>query len=223
MLHPIPSGDVLIHCGDFTSMGRLHEIQEFLDWFSSFPHKHKILIAGNHDRSLDSRLVENPHTSDRSPINAGMRTTAWIMIDQFSRKENNHFLFNQGITIDGVKFWGSPYTPWFRGEIWAFNVQRGDELKELWEEIPDDTNVLITHGPPMTDGFLDYTYYDKINVGCNQLAKRIEDLKDLKVHCFGHIHEGYGYKKHKNGAHLVNASICDLRYDPVNEPVIIDI
>ena len=71
--------------------------------------------------------------------------------------------------------------------------------------------------------YLDYTIYDSINVGCEELAKRIDDLKDLKVHCFGHIHEGYGMAQHPNGFAMINASVCTLRYNPTNKPVEIEI
>ena len=120
----IPSGDVLIHAGDMTSEGEIETIGSFNKWLGELPHRHKIVIAGNHDWSFDN----------------GQRFLAREMIT------NATYLEDSEITIDGVKFYGSPWTPEY-GE-WAFNIPRGEALASKWSMIPDDVNVLITHGPP---------------------------------------------------------------------------
>jgi Icc-related predicted phosphoesterase len=123
--------------------------------------------------------------------------------------------------IEGIKFWGSPVTPRFFD--WAFN--RDGDIQQHWNMIPHDTNVLITHGPPY--GILDFTARDRKPVGCHYLRRRLFDLKDLKVHSFGHIHEGFGQQigddEDFEGVHFINASYLNLSYDPVNHPVVINI
>jgi Icc-related predicted phosphoesterase len=202
MINQVPDGDVLIHCGDVSNRGSQWDIADFLEWFSAFPHKHKIFIAGNHDFGLEYRkpVVQN-------------------LLEDYADRVT--YLQDDEIVIDGIKFWGSPWTPEFYN--WAFMYKRGEEAATCWKNIPEDVNVLITHGPPMTDTFLDFTVYDQINVGCEELAKRIEELPNLKVHCFGHIHEGYGMVEHPKGFKMINASVCTLRYQPTNKPVEIEI
>lgn len=201
MINKIPDGDVLIHCGDVSSRGTGSEIDDFISWFRSFPHKNKIFIAGNHDFGFEYR-----------------NTTLQKSLEKI-KKIGIHYLQDSGIEIDGVKFWGSPWTPPFYN--WAFMLDE-DNIKEKWEMIPRDTNVLITHGPPY--GILDLVSYGEKNVGCPSLMEEILKLKDLKVHSFGHIHEEYGSKVlDENGPIFVNASICTLRYKPWNKPIVIDL
>lgn len=211
-----PSGDVIIHSGDIGSRGYRFEAIEFIEWYGRLPIKEKILIAGNHDFCF-----ENEH-------NAELRQTC---IDN-----GIHYLEDSGVTIDGVKFWGSPVTPRFFD--WAFNRERSEKeyqhrkdvygnaklIKDHWDLIPLDTNVLITHGPPLD--VLDLVERKGsinlgANVGCEELANKIKELKDLKLHVFGHIHSGYGQLK-KDGVLYVNASSCDERYKIVNKPMEID-
>ena len=201
MLEKIPDGDVLVHCGDVSSRGVGSEIDNFFFWFSSLPHKNKIFIAGNHDFGFEYR-------------NTTLQNTLESM-----QKDGIHYLQDSGVEIDGIKFWGSPWTPPFHN--WAFMLNE-DEIKEKWEMIPRDTNVLITHGPPK--GILDLVVYDQINVGCHSLMEEVLKLKDLKAHAFGHIHEEYGTKKlEETGPIFINASTCTLRYKPWNKPIMIEI
>jgi len=136
------------------------------------------------------------------------------------RHANVDILIDKEIVIDGVKFYGSPWQPDFFD--WAFNLPRGDALKAKWDLIPPDTDVLITHGPPHS--ILDYSIHDKVNVGCEDLYKRVMDLRP-KLHCFGHIHGSYGRTEYVGDVHtvFVNASICDEEYNPVNAPIVEDI
>ena len=132
---PIPDGDVLIHCGDHTYQGNVPESEPALQWLVDQPHKHKLIIAGNHEVGWENDLRSNhyrsiPHTKPRH-------------LDKFPELT---YLHETGIEIDGIKFWGSPYQPFFMN--WAFNRQRGPQLQAHWAKIPDDTDVLITHGPP---------------------------------------------------------------------------
>ncbi|MFD2037468.1 metallophosphoesterase [Belliella marina] len=189
------SGDLLIHAGDVSSNGREEQVVDFLDWFSKLDFKHKIFIAGNHDFFFEHA--------------AAMRIKAIL-------PDNIHYLHNSGVTIEGVNFWGSPITPWFND--WAFNRQRGTEIKETWKLIPKKTDILITHGPPR--GILDRNTRG-LAVGCDDLLKSVTKLKP-KYHVFGHIHEDYGLVT-KSQTTFINASVLDDRYALVNDPVSIDL
>jgi Icc-related predicted phosphoesterase len=116
-----------------------------------------------------------------------------------------------------IKFYGTPWQPEFHN--WAFNLPRnGEELESKWSNIPEDTDVLITHTPPY--GIGDYTLSNH-RAGCELLMFRLEQINPL-VHIYGHIHEGYGVQI-KNKTIFVNASTCDRMYNPTNAPQIIDI
>lgn len=197
----VPFGDILIHCGDL-SRGGSRSTQEFIDWFSSQKHKHKIFIGGNHDRvmQLDRRSVHIP--------------------------ENLTYLEDSGIEVEGIKFWGSPYTPVFFN--WYFMAERGANIRKHWDLIPGDTDVLITHGPP--SGILDFSGYRPLgqeeSCGCGELLSAIMAIQP-RVHCFGHIHHSYGSKKleHPTGrvTQFINAACCNESYEPKNHPWILDL
>ena len=117
------------------------------------------------------------------------------------------------MVIDGVKFYGSPWQPWFYD--WAFKFERGPEIRAKWDLIPEDTDVLITHGPLF--GIGDLTAHGD-QAGCHDLLEVVEKIKPA-IHIFGHIHEGYGVTS--NGVTtFINASICDHLYQPVNPPIV---
>lgn len=171
------------------------EILDFLDWFANQKFRHKVFIAGNHDFFL-----ERAHTN---------------VIEQMIPKDVI-YLNDSGVELDGVKFWGSPITPWFNN--WAFNRERGMEIKQYWDLILEDTDVLITHGPPF--GILDETVYGD-RTGCEELLLRVNQVKP-KYHIFGHIHEDYG-RFTKGETTFINASVWDDRYELKNEPVIVEL
>lgn len=181
----VPDGDILIHSGDFTNRGTMPEILGFNKWLMSLPHKHKIVIAGNHDFMFE-----------REPA------LAESLLDK-----SIHYLRNDEIIIEGVKFYGSPVTPWFFN--WAFNVPRGEEIAEVWAKIPDDTHVLVTHGPPA--GILDEVKGGR--AGCEDLLERIKSLKYLEAHVFGHLHENSGMKT-IDSIKFVNASQLNDKHEP---------
>jgi len=200
MKHPVPAGDVLIHCGDFCGQSNLANIEDFAQWFGRFPHEHKVVIAGNHDIPLEQD-AEN----------------AEKLLSSF------HYLRDSAVTLDSVKLYGSPWQPEFFN--WAFNLPRGADLARMWANIPEDTNVLVTHGPP--HGILDAcpgmrNPHRHVHVGCEELNKRVQQLPDLKAHAFGHIHEGSGVYV-RSRVTYVNASICDGKYRPNNPPRVVEI
>lgn len=121
-----------------------------------------------------------------------------------------HYLEDSSVCIEGINFYGSPVTPFFYD--WAFNCERGEKIKQYWDKIPENTDVLITHGPPF--GILDKTTTGEI-VGCEELAKAVNRIQP-KVHIFGHIHEEYGMIA-KGETTYINASLLNERYHYVND------
>lgn len=187
------SGDILVHAGDCTSMGYKHEINAFLDWFSNTDFEHKIFIAGNHDFGFENNFE----------------------IEQWYKDKGVIYLFDNDVTIDGIKFYGSPWQPEFYN--WAFNLPRGEELAQKWEQIPNDVDILITHGPAY--GILDYAPIGG-HVGCEELYRKIVEVKP-KIHVCGHIHDGYGQKT-MGGIEFLNASVLNDRYEYAHKPIVIE-
>ncbi len=194
----VPEADILIHAGDATGLGTVEEIAAFNRWFKHLPHQYKIFVAGNHDW-----LFEKNNSLARQMLD-----------DSIIYLQDSH------IEIEGLKIYGSPWQPRFYD--WAFNLQRGAEIAEKWKLIPNDIDILITHGPP--NGVLDEVprQYFTENTGCEELRKKVEELSasgKLKLHVFGHIHCGYGQAE-QFGIKFFNASICNEEYFPGNAPLI---
>ncbi len=189
----LPDGDVLVHAGDFTARGALKEVAEFNRYLGRLPHRHKIVIAGNHELCLE-----------RDAGRAEKLLTDCI------------YLRDSSVVLEGIRFYGSPWQPWFLD--WAFNLQRGAPLREKWQLIDEDTDVLITHGPPF--GHCDQLYSGE-HVGCEELIGFVGKIRPA-LHLFGHIHEAYGISTSRH-TRFVNASLCNLSYEPVNKPVVIDL
>ena len=105
----------------------------------------------------------------------------------------------------------------------GFGLDRGEESEKEWACIPEGTDVVITHGPPLGHGDLveDRNTKEKIRAGCYWLLRNIERVQP-KVHVFGHIHEGHGVTT-DGKTQFVNAAICDLKYTPSQQPIVIDI
>ena len=195
----IPDADMIIHTGDSTGTGTTKQIREFCEWYGSLPHKHKILIAGNHDWGFEQNRDKHQKIAEENGI---------------------IYLQDSGTEIDGIKIWGSPQTPEFCN--WAFNCWRTEQMRDLdsryeyigkfWDMIPEDTDILLTHGPP-------YDIMDKCPrpVGCEILRKKVLEIKP-QFHIFGHIHEGKGTLK-MNETMFINASSLDGGYYPYPEDI----
>jgi Icc-related predicted phosphoesterase len=167
-------------------------LYEFNKYLGSLPHPHKIVVAGNHDFCI----ADDP------------KACAAILTKCI-------YLQDQTVTIAGIKFYGSPWQPWFHGM--AFNLQRGPDIKAKWDLIPEDTDVLITHGAPY--GHLDQI--QGVSQGCQDLLTAVERVRP-KFHVFGHIHKGAGISKNKNTT-FINASSCDQWYKLANLPIVFNI
>lgn len=209
--------DVIVCSGDISGMGRESEVTSFFKWWKTLPCQYKVLIAGNHDLCFDSHIngvdIQNMWDSNPSPY------PGWLQdeLDSYRASYGHYYLENQGVEIEGVKFWGSPITPTF-GYGWAFNKNRGDAIKEVWKSIPMGTDVVITHGP--VNCHVDWVPSNNYYAGCDDLRNRIKQVKPL-LHLSGHIHEGYGYS-YDQDTNYFNGSICNLHYEPVNAPWIIE-
>jgi Icc-related predicted phosphoesterase len=177
--------DMIIHSGDCSNprdpYNNEPEVRDFIDWFKMIPVKYKIYVAGNHDTSIEKKLVTKKDFEDAGII----------------------YLENESVEIEGIKFFGSPHTPQF-GQ-WAFMKDRA-KLERFWRiAIPEDTDVIITHGPPR--GVLDKSYDRNPNMescGDKSLLNRVLEIEPVYV-LFGHIH---------NCKDIINAgmqklSICD--------------
>ena len=188
----IPEGDILIHAGDCTDGGTRNETENFLKWFSSQPHKHKILVPGNHDFFFEK-------------------------IEQLKKVPDNiELLMDRGLKIEGYQFWGSPVSPGLYN--WAFNRERGSEIRKHWNLIPGETDVLITHTPPY--GILD-EISSGVKLGCEELLKALTTVKP-KFHLFGHIHHAAGTVK-KSSTNFFNLSVLDERHRIMHSPVILNL
>lgn len=198
--HEIPKdwlveADAICHSGDVSLKGTEKEIKDFLEWYSGLNYKYKIMICGNHDWLFETNpgLVKN------------------IMPD------NIIYLQDSGVEIEGIKFWGSPVQPWFNN--WAFNRNRGENIKKHWDLIPLDTNILLTHGP--LHGILDMTLEGDLT-GCKDLLNKVGELKKLKVFSCGHIHEARGAYEFADGMLCINCSIVNRSYYVINRPYLVD-
>jgi Icc-related predicted phosphoesterase len=195
----VPEGDVLIHCGDLTFRGTASEVDSVAMWLSRFPHRHKVVIAGNHDW-----LFQTTRKKAEAHLRAAHAT----------------YLQDSSTVINGIRIYGSPWQPWFFD--WAFNFPQGargrNRAEKVWAKIPEDTDVLITHGPPR--GILDPDLHG-LPVGCPALLDRVKIVRPI-VHAFGHLHSGNGVLE-QDGTIFVNAAICDEHYEPSQPAHVLDI
>ncbi|XP_050300876.1 UPF0046 protein T07D4.2 [Anthonomus grandis grandis] len=228
----IPDGDVFLHAGDFTKCGEKEEVIFFNNWIGSLPHKHKVVIAGNHELSFDQKFADDfKMKNQRFQSDAGENEDH---VPHYGRTKDNiadavntdnirqyltncTYLEDSGIEICGVKIWGSPWQPEFGH--WAFNLKRGKECLSKWNLIPDDTDVLLTHSPPLGHGDL---VCSGVRAGCVELLTTVQKRVKPKYHIFGHIHEGYGVSS-DGKIIFINASTCDINYIPSNLPMVFDI
>ena len=197
----LPGGDILLHCGDFTTCGSHDETVSFLSWFDQQLYEDKVYIAGNHDRLYEIY----PKLRDKL----------------VSFYPEIYYLQDSYIKIKGLKIYGSPWQPEFCH--WAFNLPRkGPELQAVWDKIPRDTDILMTHTAPYS--VLDPNFHYQ-SVGDELLLNAVIETRP-KIHCFGHLHNGYGREVMNIGEdyiRFINASICNDGNIVVNEPVTIQL
>ena len=165
----IPEGiDMVIHSGDGSNPRDPYtnepEVRGFINWFGGLDIKYKVYVAGNHDTSIEKKLVTKADFNDHGIV----------------------YLENETCEIEGIKIFGSPHTPQF-GQ-WAFMKAR-HKLDRIWKgAIEDGTHIIVTHGPPK--GILDLSEDVRGNLefcGCKSLRNRVMEVKPILV-LFGHIH-----------------------------------
>ena len=217
----LPGGDLLIHSGDISSLGRETEVKRFVKWFNDINnYTNKIFIAGNHDMTFDrEQLLRDKlaHFEGKTEYDTECAEgkPAWLEeLLGIHLRPNVFYLENNFVILDDVKIWGSPITPSF-GYGWAFNKDRGYDINQIWNTIPMDTDIVITHGPIY--GYCDRTNREGLNVGCDQLYHRLNEVRP-QLHFSGHIHEAYGYR-HTDWGYAFNGCNCDLSYLVNNKPM----
>ena len=218
----VPFGDVLVHTGDFTERGDLAEIEAFCEWMAEQPHARKIVIAGNHDLTLDGAGYEQACRDwgfARDGHEAERCAMARAKLAAVPRLE---YLCCSGTKVDGVQVWGAPWVPPCGG---VFTKKRGPELAQIWAQIPTDTDVLLTHGPPHGHGDLCIPRgfgMPRRRAGCRDLLDAVMQRVRPAFHVFGHIHEGYGTTTDGTTT-FVNASSCTVRGQCVQPPMVFDV
>ena len=184
-LPDLPAADMIIHSGDLSFAGTGNEVKDFIDWFGGLPYKYKIFIAGNHDFCLEGKKQER--------------------IQHFL-PENCFYLYNSGITIEGLKFWGVPF---------FVSDDANSSFPQIMSQIPADTDILITHRPPY--GILDRT--GDVSFGCPDLLIAVMEISP-RYHLFGHAHNAYGTRK-LHETTFVNASFVNEDYYLWNEAFVL--
>ncbi len=199
----LPECDIILHAGDISGRGSYSAVENFLRWFSKQEANHLVFISGNHDIGL-----ENPE---------------WDMIRLLENYPEITYLNNTGTCIEGINIYGSPISPTF-GRGWAFNRDRGEEIKAEWDKIPNGTDILITHTPPYGKGDLLIPRHrrqgEDPNVGCKDLLDAIKRIRP-SISLNGHIHSGYGVVV-EDGITYINASVLDDDYQYVHQPILIE-
>lgn len=219
-LGELPPGDVLIHCGDFSSFGECEEVASFMKWFAAQPHKHKLLVPGNHEVGLCTKKTMMIGTEQFVKD----RAANYDVIRGY-RDQNVHLLVDRSIVIDGIKFHGTPWcggSPSVMGR-WGFYLYQDEHRRKQFSKIADDTDVLISHSPPY--GILDSVKVGwmrkKEPLGCKVLLERVMEVQPA-VHVFGHIHSGNG-KKMGDVTGFFNCSNLDEDYNISYAPRVINI
>jgi Icc-related predicted phosphoesterase len=197
----LPSADIAIFAGDMCGMSNKTSVYNFLIWYSKQLPIHKIFIAGNHDIPFEKDVFLGKDIEEMYP--------------------NLTYLQDESVTIDGLKIYGSPWSPTFGN--WAFNLPRnGEELRKKWAAIPSDTDIIVTHGPPF--GILDKNSQGE-NCGCKLLRDRIEEVMP-RLSVFGHIHPAQGVicnSSFRKPVTYVNAALCNDNNYIVNLPIELEI
>lgn len=219
--HPeLPGGDLLILAGDYTGNNRTSQWVSFFSWLKQQQYRKKILIAGNHDGFLESAYPKTQKEADE------LSELQSFLEEQGEEKEDFEYLCDSGTEFEGLKIWGSPWTPTFCN--WHFMKERGEELRTQWDLIPEGTDILITHGPPL--GILDKVQYSsralrESHAGCADLRDAVERIQP-RLHVFGHIHEAYGemiLKCTPKDIRCINCAIMNAWYYPTNKPIHVEL
>jgi len=240
----IPAGDVLIHAGDITASGELKQLRDFEKWMGTLPHPHKVVIAGNHDKTLDKAwAAREEQSADKS--SAGIGSSGYGMFKEKKKGRSRmdiyrdaqrlmrssphfHYLEGEALCVAGLTIYGSPFTPRpAKVDWWGFGEDRGHGMQKCWAELRQQgpLDILVSHGPPL--GYGDLHMDGHTRIGCTDLLLEVmECTPPPRYHVFGHVHEGHGVTT--NGSTIfINASTCTHHQlscgRPRNPPIVLDI
>ncbi|KAI7864370.1 Metallo-dependent phosphatase-like protein [Spinellus fusiger] len=194
--------DLAVHAGDLTRYSRLEEFEKTFQWIGALPHSLKVITAGNHDGALDSSL---DYGGQKKKILSAAKKAGILYLE--------HEAYLLPPRLGSHKLFVSPMSPTHLAGAFM-----QDNLQAEWEAIPLDTNILVTHTPPL--GYQDVIRGGR-HVGCPYLREKIDVIKP-HVSIFGHIHEGYGYCFSDNTL-FINAATNSIRYRPVQPPIVFDL
>ncbi|EMI20236.1 metallophosphoesterase domain containing 2 [Rhodopirellula maiorica SM1] len=202
----VPEVDIVIHCGDESTDGDATknepEARRFFDWYSELNVPTKVFVPGNHSTAVEQGLIRAEEYPDI------------------------RFLVHESMHWNSLHLFGSPYTPRFHD--WAYMKKR-KQLDHVWQAVPDDVDILITHTPPK--GVLDLTH-DKatkelIQVGCMALRHHVEQRIKPQIHAFGHLHDEKGISNYgiftRGATQFINCSCCNLAAKLTNNGFVIEL
>lgn len=204
ILDRLPEADLLIHCGDALSRGSLEEFNRFCKTLNNIYKRYDAIFytAGNHDIHVE---------------------TFPILCKEIFQNNvpNGNLLLDEMVNYNGLNIYMSPWTPRFFDWAWMYDRKDG---KRTWNKIPDETDILITHGMPY--GILDKSGFimgDEVDqhVGCKDLLERIQQINPM-IYAGGHLHHGFGNETINHTLYL-NASICDEQYIPNRNPWLVEV
>lgn len=193
---PLQYADVAIHCGDLTEGSQLAEFRTSIQLLKDINAPLKLVIAGNHDFTLDIPAFRKKVDEARPAIEPNLvkevygdyGDVRWILDDAraagiiFLDEGNHQFTLENGAKLT---VYASPWTPSLGDWGFQYLPTQGHNF-----EVTEGVDLVITHGPPK--GIMDYTD-SKQRAGCSDLFGAIARSRP-RLHCFGHIHEGWGAK-----------------------------
>lgn len=202
----IPECDLLISAGDYSFLGEPHVVRDFHKWLNKQPARYKISVQGNHEKQVEKNFALSKQMAEEACPGV-------------------YFIDEGLIEIEGTKIWCSAISKFFCN--WAWNRYSGEDIQKHWDLIPNDADIVVTHGPCY--GILDSLErfngmtqeFEMEHLGDSQLLDKILEVKP-KLHISGHIHPGYGTLT-RDGITFINAAICNDDYKAVNAPIEIDI
>ncbi len=195
----VPRCDVFVHAGDLTGDGSLWETALFAkrlekEMDSPDGPQHAIIVPGNHDECFEHFLEP--------------------ALTLFGPKV--HVLLDQSFVLDGVCFYGSPWTPPFMQ--WSFMAGE-NQLASLYENMPPAVDVLVTHGPPR--GILDPGWKTP-HAGSSSLARAVKKRR-VRHHVFGHLHAAGGHMMRQGETIFYNVAACDEQHRIVNQARVFEV
>jgi Icc-related predicted phosphoesterase len=184
---------IFIHAGDATMFSRsIAAAADFNSWLAELPYTYRVYVPGNHESFLEA-----------DPSKRSLLSNATVLI-------------NQSVEIAGLKIWGSPVTPLAHT---GFGMPSAADRRRLYSTIPEDTDILITHGPPF--GVLDIAPGSRYHSGCPELLEAVQRVQPM-LHVFGHVHGAHGTEE-LDGTLFANAALLSQEGDIEQKPVVIRI